>query len=326
MMLVWSRLLGILDSREPAALVTVLAALGSSPREAGARMLVRRSGFHGTIGGGALEFRVLRLAEEALDDTPSGPPMLIDQALGPDLGQCCGGRVRILIERFGPADREHVAGLASAERIGGFVTLGTLGDGPRIEREISRSPIREAAVLVFDPATNGLREVWQGSSTQLILFGAGHVGRALALALAPLPFEVSWVDPRAEAFPTHIPGNASIIVDEDPPARLASCKAGTLVAVMTHSHALDLAIVARALPEQRFPYVGVIGSATKRARFMRQLKDAGIDPARLICPIGFPAIHGKEPAVIAASVAAQLLAVRSELAVSAPAEESADAA
>lgn len=322
-MRVWQRLLEAVMAGEPAVLVTLIAAQGSSPQEAGARMIVRPGGYHGTVGGGALEWRLIRLAQEVLPG--GGSARLVDQALGPDLGQCCGGRVLALIERFAPTDRAHIATLAAAERTGTFATTGLVGDGPHLSREIDRSPIREAASLAFDAASGALNEIWHMPATEVALFGAGHVGRALMLALAPLPFAVAWIDPRPEAFPSHVPQNARIVVDRDPPRRLAEMQADTLVVVMTHSHPLDLAIVAAALPDPRFPYVGLIGSKTKRARFVRQLRDAGIDAARLVCPIGMQGIRGKEPAVIAASVAAQLLAVRSEAAVAAS-QESADAA
>ena len=144
------------------------------------------------------------------------------------------------------------------------------------------------------------------------LFGAGHVGRALALALAPLPFAVRWIDPRRDAFPTHAPANVTLIHAPEPAAELASAPDSALVVVMTHSHALDLEIVAEALRVERFGYVGLIGSATKRARFLSQMRAAGLTEvqlARLVCPIGVPGLESKDPAVIAASTAAQLLIV-----------------
>jgi xanthine dehydrogenase accessory factor len=149
------------------------------------------------------------------------------------------------------------------------------------------------------------------------LFGAGHVGRALALALAPLPFAVRWIDPRRDAFPTHAPVNVTLIHAPEPPAELVSAPDSALVVVMTHSHALDLEIVAEALRVERFGYVGLIGSATKRARFLSQMRAAGrteVQLARLVCPIGVPGLESKDPAVIAASTAAQLLIVSESLA------------
>jgi xanthine dehydrogenase accessory factor len=136
------------------------------------------------------------------------------------------------------------------------------------------------------------------------------------LALAPLPFAVRWIDGRADAFPAHVPANARPIRVPDPPAEVDAASPGALVLVMTHDHALDLAVTAAALRRSDLPFVGLIGSSTKRARFERRFREIGLSPARvaaLRCPIGLPGIVGKEPAVIAASVAAQLLRERSRV-------------
>lgn len=142
---------------------------------------------------------------------------------------------------------------------------------------------------------------------RVVLFGAGHVGRALARALEPLPCRVWWLDSRPDLAPAeHVP-------------ELAAVRTGPqdLVLVMTHSHSLDLAIVEARLRHEDFAWLGLIGSATKRRRFEGQLAAAGIPAerlARLVCPIGLAAIKGKDPAVIAASVAAQLLTVMEAMA------------
>ncbi|MGL5735223.1 MAG: xanthine dehydrogenase accessory protein XdhC, partial [Beijerinckiaceae bacterium] len=141
-------------------------------------------------------------------------------------------------------------------------------------------------------------------------FGAGHVAQALVLALAPLPFSVRWIDGRDGVFPAAVPGSVVCVASRDPAAEIAQAPADAMVLVMTHSHALDLDIVMAALASQRLGYVGLIGSASKRARFVAQLAKAGLDAAtlaRLICPVGLPGLPGKEPAVIAASIAADLL-------------------
>jgi xanthine dehydrogenase accessory factor len=142
---------------------------------------------------------------------------------------------------------------------------------------------------------------------RVVLYGAGHVGQALARALEPLPCRLLWLDSR--------PGMAAAEHAPDPAAiRTAP---GDLVLVMTHSHTLDLAIVETRLRHEDFAWLGLIGSATKRRRFEGQLTASGIPAerlARLVCPIGLPSIRGKDPAVIAASVAAQLLVVMEALA------------
>jgi xanthine dehydrogenase accessory factor len=149
------------------------------------------------------------------------------------------------------------------------------------------------------------------------LFGAGHVGQSLVLALAPLSFAVTWIDPRPRSFPSHVPGNVNCRTGAEPVHLLDKAPDGAFIAIMTHSHALDLDLVAAALLARRFLYVGLIGSATKRARFASTLRQIGLgdqDIERLICPIGLTEIRDKAPAAIAAAVAAQLLIRRDAIA------------
>ena len=142
------------------------------------------------------------------------------------------------------------------------------------------------------------------------------MGRALVLALAPLPFRVSWLDSRENAFPPHIPANATPIRLRDPDEAIASAPSGAFVLVMTHEHPLDLAITAAALARPDLPFVGLIGSGSKRARFEKRFREIGIANERiagLVCPIGVAGIADKDPAVIAAATAAQLLQRREAL-------------
>ena len=139
------------------------------------------------------------------------------------------------------------------------------------------------------PAALIVIETFGERPRRLYLFGAGHVGRALVLALAPLPFEVIWIDPRPAAFPRAVPGNVTLIEALHPVSELKNAPDGSFVFVMSHSHALDLAIADAALRNPQIAHVGVIGSATKRARFEKRLREAGVAEDRiasLICPIG----------------------------------------
>jgi xanthine dehydrogenase accessory factor len=296
------RLIEAIEAEGAAALITLAETAGSAPREAGARMVVRSSGgFYGTIGGGELERQALDEARAALA-AGRGPARRRSVALGPELGQCCGGRVVWRVETFDKRDLAALAPLSAAEREGPFVALARLGGDGRVERRLGDAP-----------EDGEQREAFGEATTPVFLFGAGHVGRALALALAPLPFAVRWIDPRRDEFPKLAPANVTLVAAADPPAELAAAPDGAFVLAITHSHALDLAVVAEALRQDRFAYVGMIGSMTKRARFLSQLRAAGIAEARvakLVCPIGVPGIVGKEPAVIAAAVAAQLLMAR----------------
>jgi xanthine dehydrogenase accessory factor len=146
----------------------------------------------------------------------------------------------------------------------------------------------------------------------IAIFGAGHVGRALVRILGDLPCRITWVDPREEEFPDALPANTRKIVGALPTHDLTDLPSGTAVLIMTHSHQLDLQLVEAALKRGDLSYVGVIGSATKRARFIQQLRRRGLSQGeidRLTCPIGLPGIGGKHPAEIAISVAAQLIAL-----------------
>ena len=296
------RLIEAIEAEGAAALVTLAETAGSAPREAGARMVVRASGgFYGTIGGGELEHQALeRSARGAQSRSRAGAAALGRARAG--ARPCCGGRVVWRLETFDRRDLADLAPLGAAEREGPFVALMRLGADGRVARRLGGAP-----------EDGEWREAFGEAATPVYLFGAGHVGRALALALAPLPFAVRWIDPRPDEFPKLAPANVTMVAAADPPAELKAAPDGALVLAITHSHPLDLAVVAEALRQDRFPYVGVIGSATKRARFVSQLKAAGFAEARiatLVCPIGLAGIAGKERAVIAVAVAAQLLMAR----------------
>jgi xanthine dehydrogenase accessory factor len=149
---------------------------------------------------------------------------------------------------------------------------------------------------------------------RLYLYGAGHVGRAIVRVLEDLPFVVTWIDTAAQRFPDVIPLHTRAEIALDPAAFASTAEPNAFHLVLTYSHALDLAICHRLLRRGDFRFLGLIGSATKRARFSRRLASLGIADAqlqRLACPIGLAGIGGKEPAAIAISVAAQLVQLAS---------------
>ena len=305
----WSHLRDTLARDGRAAMVTVVATKGSAPREAGARLIVHPDGsFTGTVGGGALEWRAIALAQSLLSKPAADRVQIRKFALGPELGQCCGGQVELIVELIGERESAMVADLAAREASGVFVTRATVSATEGVRREVVGGLNVSPDGAIWED--NLLLESFGGDPRPLLLFGAGHVGRALVMALAPLPFRVTWVDPRPDAFPAHIPANVTTVQADDPTTVLSSARDGTFVLAMTHSHPLDLAVSAAALGDTRFPYVGVIGSKTKRARFSSQLRAAGVPPGRianLVCPIGVGAVHSKLPAVIAAMTAVELL-------------------
>ncbi|MBP2233220.1 xanthine dehydrogenase accessory protein XdhC [Azospirillum agricola] len=263
-----SLLAGWLERGDGAVLLTVAEARGSTPREAGARMLVGPQATAGTVGGGRLEWIAVDAARRML--AGGERETTLDLPLGPATGQCCGGHVVLRLER---ANAGTVATLAEEER-----------------REAEARP-------------------------PLLLFGAGHVGRAMAAAFAPLPLRLLWIDGRVHEFPEVIPPGVERIVSDRPLDHVAEAPAGFGCLVLTHSHALDFDITEAALRRGDAAYVGLIGSATKRARFERwfRARGRGTDAlSRLTCPIG-AALAGssppgdKRPEVIAALAAAELL-------------------
>ena len=288
----WTRQAREALSRGPAALVTILATEGSAPRRPGARMVVTETGFKGTIGGGKLEHLSMAQARSILA-LPPGSWRVQDYPLGPLLGQCCGGRVRLLIE--------HLDSVPEGE--GPFeVTL-----SERVERRPlnggapdmigARGPMPAPGALFLEPVETEVLHVQ--------LFGGGHVGRAIVARAAGLPLHLAWYDSRPEMTETA----GVFFADQGQLVAIAAeAPDDSAVVVMTHDHDLDYRLVAAALCG-RARFVGLIGSQTKRARFLSRLAADGVDSARLTCPIGLP-ISGREPEVIAIATLAQLLMLR----------------
>lgn len=243
-------------------LVTLTAAQGSTPREAGAAMAVSVDGAAGTIGGGHLEFHCIDIARAMLTTGEIARELAIP--LGPQMGQCCGGHVQVALKRAGPAELALVAAQEKA-------------------RAASRPCI--------------------------LVFGAGHTGRALALALAPLPFATTLVDDR-DGVLDRLPAAIACMRMEDPVQAVDAARPDSAFVVLTHSHALDYRLAEAALARGDAAYVGMIGSATKRARFESGFLRSGgrrETLARLTCPIGGSDVDDKRPDVIAALTAAELV-------------------
>jgi xanthine dehydrogenase accessory factor len=215
-MSVWPTIERFVAEHGSAALVTLADAQGSSPREPGARMVVRPDGgFSGTIGGGALEWSALAEAQSMLAQGEDF--RRLNKALGPDLGQCCGGRVVVTLERFDARDRETIAALAQAERAGVMVTVAGPSSGRLARHVAAPGELTTRSDALYSKLRDGrVVERFGQDATSLYLFGAGHVGRALVLAIAPLPFAVTWFDPRPGAFPAHIPGNVTCVGEAVP--------------------------------------------------------------------------------------------------------------
>lgn len=150
-------------------------------------------------------------------------------------------------------------------------------------------------------------------SLAVMLFGAGHVGTEVARILERLPCALTWVDPRPGQFPAAVGANVRAVIEEEPAWMVDEAPPGAHLLVMTHSHALDLEIVERALKRDDLAFLGLIGSATKAAKFRLRLARKGVPAAaleKLVCPIGLYK-GGKHPAEVAVSAVAQLLSLRS---------------
>lgn len=302
---VWTRIRQSIERHGSVALVSVVDAKGSVPCEPGARIVAQIDGFSGTIGGGRLEYEALADAQAMLADR-CRVARFRNWSLGPGLGQCCGGAVTTVTEVFDGSDLATVALLEQAEAKGPFSTIGVRGEDGRITRRIDADP----APMTGHSGHAEVRERFGENRSTVLLFGAGHVGRALVLALAPLPFRVRWIDSRPDPFPQYSPENVTLIRSQSPEAEIDGAPPGAFVVVLTHSHAIDFSITAKALQRADLGFVGLIGSNTKRERFVRTAQQMGLAAAeigRLVCPIGIPEITGKEPAIIAASCAAQLI-------------------
>ncbi len=313
---------------EPVVVVTVARVEGSAPREVGARILIGPDRIKGTIGGGALEYRAIATAREMLA-SDKAPARLESTPLGPVLGQCCGGNVALHFERIEPgAQPGWIEALHSAQAAGRPAVLVSDINAPAAQHLVvsekteagdamGKAVLRQARECLAGgkPSVGGrlLYELCGQHPWRIVLFGAGHVGRALVSVLAGVPSRITWIDGRAEQFSEDIPDNVTKMLSEDGEAAVDEAPAGAYFLIMTHSHVIDLELVEAVLRRGDFAYLGLIGSATKRARFEKRLRARGFTDKqlrRLTCPIGIGGIAGKSPAAIAISAAAELLRLR----------------
>ncbi len=277
--------------------VVIAAIKGSSPREVGASMLVWRDGQSGTIGGGTLEFQAAEAAR-----SQSLPNRLTHHALGPEMGQCCGGAVSLFSEVF-----DHKALEALDDTV--IARSASAGEMPlsvkRLLTTARSQGIAPAPQMIdgwmVEPVHKPTRNLW--------IWGAGHVGRALVDVLSPLPdIAITWVDTGPERFPASVPAGVTTVPATKPAKLVRHAPPNAEHLVLTYSHNLDLELCNQLLSHD-FRFAGLIGSATKWARFRSRLAALGHAPeqiSRITCPIGDPAL-GKHPQMIAVGVAAQLL-------------------
>ena len=337
----WLTTLAELDRHnQSSVLVTVADTKGSTPREAGTKMVITQDNCHGTIGGGNLEFKAIAIARKMLADDILRAA-LQRFPLGPSLGQCCGGVAMLLFERIDNQStvwiqtllrlrREHrPAVLVSQTAVGAEekcklivsanACYGDLGiDSPQIAVVTAHSVLNATTGAQLGPA-NLLFEPIRASDFHIVLFGAGHVGRELVRVMHGLPCTVNWVDSREHEFPDQVPANVTIELSDEPDYEIDDAPPDSYILIMTHSHPLDQRICERALHRNDWAYCGLIGSATKLNKFRKRMLAQGLSGealAKLTCPIGIDGITGKHPSEIAIAVAAQLLQVRSNRATS----------
>ncbi len=282
------------------ARVVIAAHDGSAPREVGAAMLVWADGQAGTIGGGALEWEAAARARAALAE---GRDRLDRQALGPALGQCCGGAVTVLTEIYDAAALDRLEGPVIARAVAGpaDMPLAVRGLLNRARAEGMPPASRLIQGWMVEPVARPSRQLW--------IWGAGHVGRAIVAVAAPLPgVAITWIDMDGTRFPASLPEAVTALWAANPADLVARAPSEAEHLVLTYSHALDLELCHRLLG-RGFRSLGLIGSATKWARFRGRLAALGHAPdqiARIRCPIGDPGL-GKHPQAIAVGVAAELL-------------------
>lgn len=250
----------LLAGDAPLVHLRLSAVEGSAPREAGAEMVVSANAQEGTIGGGQVEYRAVARARDMLAQGIAEDSLTM--ALGPEIGQCCGGRVTVSLS-------------------------------------ILTRDVRAALLARMDNAIH----------PYVMILGAGHVGRALAQVLVPLPCRVVLVDSRAEEL-AQSPDSAAHRLTPLPEAEIDQAPPGTAFVVTTHDHGLDFLLTLAALKREDSAYIGLIGSATKRARFARFARETNnfSDLARLTCPIGAAGLGDKRPEVIALMTAQEIFA------------------
>jgi xanthine dehydrogenase accessory factor len=301
------------QSESPMVRIAVAGVRGSAPREPGACMLISENETQGTIGGGNLEWQALGAARALLAADASLPAVRVRRlVLGRELGQCCGGVVQLWLERFTRADLPLLRSAAEAISGGAVAVITTELSECRVTRRIMLEAGMQPHICfsTTDEYNAILSERIQLDTAPVRLYGAGHVGQALIRVLAELPFEITWIDARAELFPDDLPDNVRLRYSDSPIDEVSTAPIDARHLVMTHDHALDYAICHAILARNDFHWLGLIGSKSKGARFRSRLLRDGIAPERirrLVCPIGVAGVASKWPAAIAIGVAAQLL-------------------
>jgi len=303
----WLRLAHAVAARnERCVLIFVAEHQGSTPRETGTWMLIDEQQCLGTLGGGEVERMVIAEARDLLAGNKDWCRSNDKFQLGPDLGQCCGGTMTVLFE---PVDETSLSWLsdAVAEDAKGYV-LFSAGDSNSVP-QIMSGDIPENLSQFEGAHVQSLTD----ERPRVVLYGGGHVGRAIAAVAAQMPVHLDVVDERQEAL-ADIPlaPNVSTVHRDNPPSHAKELADADAVLIMTHSHGLDYRLCQMLIGKTDISYLGLIGSATKAARFISGLSKEGCtteDIARLTCPIGAGGPIGKEPGIIAIAAWSEIMQV-----------------
>ena len=292
--------------RQRGVLAVVTNERGSTPRDTGSWMLLTKEAVLGTIGGGELERTLVEAARAMLGGAGTWSRAPMQCALGPDMRQCCGGVVQVLLE---PIDAGAVQWLAQAQQqlvLAGHVQIAF--DSAACEV----SPVVNTHDTLVDTLSPGIITLsFQENRPRLALFGAGHIGRAVCTIASQLPIRVTVFDARPDQC-AQVPKAANVCVDErfNPVGGAQQLQNYEAALVMTHSHALDYDLCRLLLRRPDLVYTGLIGSESKSRRFRKALRKDGLhdlELARLTSPIGKDGPVGKEPGVIALSVLSEIL-------------------
>ena len=284
--------------RSVLALITDHA--GSTPRERGCWMLVDHEKIYGTLGGGTLEYSAVQAARAMLAGDSDWQRSRHEYLLGPDLGQCCGGGVKFLLEPLDQASSWLLSLNASdfeqADEAYLRIDLENPQEAPAIELDANLSNKNDPHYFIQPLSDN---------RPALYVFGAGHVGQAIAVTASALPIRLTLVDSRADIM-THFaaPDNCTLLC-EDPLSRVQKIEHGAGVVIMTHDHDLDYQLGMELFNHPGLCFRGIIGSKSKTARFMKRYRQAGIADSLLDdlqMPLAQAAPPGKEPGVIALGI------------------------
>jgi len=303
----------LIKQGKPSVLITIVDAKGSVPRGAGTKMIVTEQGIgYGTIGGGNLEYQCISMAQERLSMNSDDHWLRKLQRfpLGASLGQCCGGMVIVLLEYIEAVIPNWLSDLLESKADQVKVEIITpLKDQHKL-KQVRPFLSSDVQVEAANQTAEYLYERVEPDDFNIMVFGAGHVGKALVHVLSGVECQVIWVDSRETEFPKIIPTNATKIVDPNPEDSVELAPVGSYFIVLTHSHRLDQLLCEAILKREDFRFCGLIGSQSKRKRFEHRLLDKGFSEqqiATLTCPIGIQSLSGKQPGHIAVAVVAQLL-------------------